>query len=101
MRDKMMYYLVYKNEKIDSYGAVSGKKAFQKEKEVLECLGGVKVKLVNKGEFEKWKKKIDAKYGLTKKQFKVVIKSINRCKHGKYQSHVEFRGREKRCRIHG
>jgi hypothetical protein len=97
MRDRMMYYLVYKNGEVDSYGAVIGKKAFQKEKEVLECLGGVKVRLVNRREFEKWKKKIDAKYGLTK--FKVVINSIDRCKHGNYQSYVEFRGREKRRRI--
>ena len=72
----MKHYLVYKNGKVDSYGVVNGKKELKKKKEVLEIMEGVKVKLVNEEEFDKWKKKVDARYGINKKQFKAVIKSI-------------------------
>jgi hypothetical protein len=71
----MIYYLVYKNGKVESYGIVAGKKQFQREKEVLEILGGdIKVKKVSRMEFEKHKRTVDFRDLLHKKTLKAVVK---------------------------
>ncbi|WP_292459325.1 hypothetical protein [Methanothermococcus sp.] len=72
---KVLFYLVYKGDRVESYGIVSGEKEFQKVKEVLEILGGdIKVKKVSRMEFEKHKKTVDFRDMINKKTLKIVVK---------------------------
>ena len=55
------YYLVKDGGQVVSFGVAFGKRALERDRELIECILGKKLVLVSRGEWEFWKAKILAK----------------------------------------
>jgi hypothetical protein len=70
------YYLVKDKEQVVSFGVAIGKRALERDRELIECILGKKLVLVGRREWEFWRAKILAK---DKGKYIVRRRDLNGC----------------------